>query len=268
MTLTIDAVEADRMLKAKHRGIWALGDYPAVAAEVIPELGAVLVEACELRKGEQVLDIAAGTGNAAIPAALEGADVVASDLTPELLDAGRTQATQRGAELQWRLADAEALPFSDGEFDVVMSCVGVMFAPHHQAAADELVRVCRPGGRIGVLSWTRRGTRQRPARGPGHQPDPAQADGADQQVRPARGLPRVLQGLLRTDDRGLSRAGGLTRADVGAGPGHRRAGPAVQPRRRVNPDGLGVPAGDRTQGLSESEPLEGKMSDGQARLVG
>jgi SAM-dependent methyltransferase len=146
--------EADRALKAKHRAMWALGDYAAVAAEIIPDLGPVLVEACGVRPGERVLDVAAGSGNAAIPAALAGARVVASDLTPELLETGRLLADKRGAELEWRQADAEALPFADGEFDTVMSCVGVMFAPHHQPAADELLRVCRPGGTIGLVSWT------------------------------------------------------------------------------------------------------------------
>lgn len=82
---------------------------------------------------------------------------MASDLTPELFEKGRRQAASRGAELEWRQADAEALPFGDGEFDVVMSCVGVMFAPHHQSSADELVRVCRPDGVIGLLSWTPEG---------------------------------------------------------------------------------------------------------------
>lgn len=154
MTAPIDTVEADRALKAKHRAMWALGDYPAVASEVIPELGAILVEACDVRSGDRVLDVAAGSGNAAIPAALTGASVVASDLTPELFDSGRAQAAQRGVEMEWVQADAEALPFADGEFDTVLSCVGVMFAPHHQAGADELVRVCRPGGTIGLLSWT------------------------------------------------------------------------------------------------------------------
>jgi ubiquinone/menaquinone biosynthesis C-methylase UbiE len=104
-----------------------------------------------------VLDVAAGSGTVAIPAAKTGASVVASDLTPELFDAGRARAAAEGAELEWREADAEALPFADREFDVVLSCVGVMFAPHHQAAADELVRVCRPGGRIGLISWTPEG---------------------------------------------------------------------------------------------------------------
>jgi ubiquinone/menaquinone biosynthesis C-methylase UbiE len=157
MTVPTKAIDADQALKARHRAMWALGDYPAVATDVIPDLGRILVEACGVRPGQRVLDVAAGTGNAAIPAALAGADVVASDLAPELFEAGRACAARAGAELEWREADAEALPFGDGEFDTVMSCLGVMFAPHHQAGAGELVRVCRPGGTIGLLSWTPEG---------------------------------------------------------------------------------------------------------------
>jgi ubiquinone/menaquinone biosynthesis C-methylase UbiE len=147
----------DHTLKAKHRGMWALGDYPALAADLVADLGKVLTLACGVRRGERVLDVAAGSGNAAIPAALNGASVVASDLTPELLEAGQRLAAQHGAKLEWRQADAEALPFGDGEFDTVMSCLGVMFAPRHQASACELVRVCRPGGTIGLLNWTPEG---------------------------------------------------------------------------------------------------------------
>ncbi|MFC4532937.1 class I SAM-dependent methyltransferase [Sphaerisporangium dianthi] len=157
MTAQSDPLEADRALKARHRAMWALGDYPAVAAEIIPDLGAILVEACGVGRGDRVLDVAAGSGNAAIPAALAGASVVAGDLTPELLEVGRAAAARRGAVIEWREADAEALPYADGEFDTVMSCVGVMFAPHHQAGAGEIVRVCRPGGTIGLLNWTPEG---------------------------------------------------------------------------------------------------------------
>lgn len=149
--------EADRALKTKHKALWSLGDYPAVATEVIPTTGPTLVQACGIRAGQRVLDVGAGSGNAAIPAALTGADVVASDLAPALLEAGRQHAEAQGLTLEWQEADAEALPYADAEFDVVMSCVGVMFAPHHQASADELVRVCRPGGTIGLLSWTPEG---------------------------------------------------------------------------------------------------------------
>ncbi len=159
MTSTIDTIsaDADRALKARHRAVWALGDYPEVAIEVIPELGPVLVAASGVRAGDRVLDVAAGTGNAAVPAAVAGAEVIASDLTPELFVAGRAFAARHGVSLQWAEADAEALPYEDGAFDVVLSCVGAMFAPHHQAVADELIRVCRPGGTIGLLSWTPQG---------------------------------------------------------------------------------------------------------------
>ena len=152
-----DLVDADRELKKKHRAMWASGDYPALADEMLLELGAVLVEACGIRSRQRVLDVAAGTGNAAIPAAMMGAKVVASDLTPELFEAGRREAANRGVSLEWQEGDAEALPFGDAEFDVVMSCIGVMFAPHHQAAADELLRVSKPGGSVGLLCWTPEG---------------------------------------------------------------------------------------------------------------
>jgi SAM-dependent methyltransferase len=146
--------EFDRELKAKHRALWASGDYPAVAAELIPALGPALVQACGVRPGDRVLDIAAGSGNAAIPAAAAGGIVTATDLTPELFDAGRRIAAERGVDVEWVEADAEALPFADNSFDVVMSCVGAMFAPNHQTTADELIRVVRPGGTIGMINWT------------------------------------------------------------------------------------------------------------------
>ena len=149
--------DADRELKQKHRAMWASGDYPTLATDLIWELGPRAVAAADVRPGERVLDVAAGSGNAAIPAALRGATVVASDLTPELFDSGRRLATEAGAELEWHEADAEALPFADDAFDVVLSTVGVMFAPHHEVAADELVRVTKPGGRVALVNWTPQG---------------------------------------------------------------------------------------------------------------
>ena len=141
-------------LKTRHRAMWALGDYARVADTVIPRLGRDLVEALAVAPGEQVLDVGAGAGNAALPAARRGAAVTASDLSEVLLAECSSRATAAGLEVRCVPSDAERLCFGDAAFDVVMSCVGVMFAPHHQRAADELVRVCRPGGRIGIVSWT------------------------------------------------------------------------------------------------------------------
>lgn len=154
---SITATDADRALKAKHAAMWASGDYPAVVTDVVAPLGGVLVDAVDVRAGQRVLDVAAGTGTAALPAARRGARVTATDLTRSLLDVGRADADAEGLQISWQTADAEALPFADAEFDVVLSSIGVMFAPHHQQAADELVRVSRPGGTIGVLSWTPEG---------------------------------------------------------------------------------------------------------------
>lgn len=153
--MTPDTQDAE--LKGRHRKMWASGDYPSMVETFLLPLGPRLVEASGIGSGMRVLDVAAGTGNASIPAAERGASVVASDLTPELLEAGRSRAGSSGLELEWAEADAENLPFDDESFDVVISSIGAMFAPHHQEVADELVRVCRPGGTIGLLSWTPEG---------------------------------------------------------------------------------------------------------------
>jgi SAM-dependent methyltransferase len=137
--------------------MWASGDYPSMVETFLLPLGSRLVDASGITSGMRVLDVGAGTGNASIPAAQRGAHVVASDLTPELFEAGRARAQDAGVDLEWVEADAEALPFEDASFDVVISAIGVMFAPFHQVAADELLRVCRPGGTIGLLSWTPEG---------------------------------------------------------------------------------------------------------------
>src|SRR5665809_32642 len=133
----------DFELKARHRAIWASGDYPSMVETFLLPLGPRLVEACGIGPEMRVLDVAAGTGNASIPAAQRGASVTASDLTPELLEAGRRRAEAEGVELEWVEGDAEHLPFDDESFDVVMSAIGAMFAPRHGDVADELVRVCR-----------------------------------------------------------------------------------------------------------------------------
>jgi ubiquinone/menaquinone biosynthesis C-methylase UbiE len=142
---------------APARSVWALGDYHRFAQATIWELGAVLVRACAIAPGQRVLDVAAGTGNTAIRAAEAGASVVASDLTSEHFAAGRREARAHGVELEWVQADAQALPFGDGAFDAVTSSFGAIFAPDHRAVADEMLRVCRPGGTIGMLNFTPEG---------------------------------------------------------------------------------------------------------------
>ena len=198
---------ADRVLKTKHRAMWASGNYPAVVNDVVAPLGPILVDAAGIKAGDLVLDVAAGSGNAAIPAARSGARVIASDLTPELLETGQKLAAEAGVQLTWETADAEALPYGDGEFDAVLSCLGVMFAPHHQTSADELVRVCRPGGTIGLISWTPSGfigqmfatmKPYAPPPPPGAQPPPLW--GSEDHVRELLG-DRVEQ--VRTETRAL-----------------------------------------------------------------
>ncbi|GBE66041.1 hypothetical protein MFM001_25030 [Mycobacterium sp. MFM001] len=144
-------------LATTHRSMWAMGDYALMAEQVMAPLGPVLVDFAGIVAGDRVLDVAAGSGNISIPAAMRGATVVSSDLTPELLQRSQMRAAAEGVTLDWREANAENLPFSDGEFDVVLSAIGVMFAPHHQRAADELVRVCRSRGTIALISWTPEG---------------------------------------------------------------------------------------------------------------
>jgi SAM-dependent methyltransferase len=143
--------------KQSSRAMWASGNYDAVA-ELIWSAGRRLVERLDIRQGEDVLDVACGTGNAAIPAAQAGGRVVALDLTPELFEAGRERAHAVGVEVDWVEGDAEALPFGDESFDVVLSTFGCMFAPRHEVTAGELARILRPGGRIGVAAWTPEGS--------------------------------------------------------------------------------------------------------------
>lgn len=156
MSLTDSPLRLDD-LKTAHRAMWSSGDYPTVADTVIPLLGEVLVDACAPSSGETVLDLACGSGNASLPAARRGAAVTGVDLSDCLLATCARRAEAEGLEVTCVPADVEDLPFADSAFDTVLSCVGVMFAPHHQRAADELLRVCRPGGTVGLLSWTGEG---------------------------------------------------------------------------------------------------------------
>jgi ubiquinone/menaquinone biosynthesis C-methylase UbiE len=154
------SLSGGRVATAPVRTMWALGDYHQFARATVWELGPLLVSACKISAGQRVLDVAAGTGNVAIRAAQAGASAVASDLTPENFDAGRRAAREAGVELEWVEGDAAALPFADAEFDAVTSCFGAMFAADHQAVANELLRVCRPGGTIGMMNFTPDGAGQ------------------------------------------------------------------------------------------------------------
>lgn len=137
----------------RQQQVWSLGDYGRVGS-LLTWLGESLVRELDVHAGERVLDVAAGNGNASLPALRRFADVVATDYVPALLEEAERRAEADGLVLRTRVADAQALPFADGEFDVVVSTIGAMFAPDQEAVARELLRVCRPGGRIGVASWT------------------------------------------------------------------------------------------------------------------
>jgi SAM-dependent methyltransferase len=145
-------------MKEFARATWATGDFHKVATRGLWGVGARIVQRVGVGKGERVLDVACGTGNAAIRAAQAGGQVVGLDLTPELLEVGRRVANEAGVEVEWRLGDAEGLPFADESFDVVLSTFGVMFAPRHEVTASELARVLRPGGRLGLCNWTPEGS--------------------------------------------------------------------------------------------------------------
>ena len=140
-------------VKARQRGVWSSGDY-AVLGITVQIVGEQLCEALDLRAGQKVLDVAAGNGNASLAAARRWCDVTASDYVPALLDRARERAEAERLTVAYREADAEALPFDDASFDVVVSTFGVMFAPDQDQAAAELLRVCKPGGKIGLANWT------------------------------------------------------------------------------------------------------------------
>jgi SAM-dependent methyltransferase len=142
--------------KTRQRALWDAGDY-AQLSPYIADVGELVVARAGIAAGMTVLDVACGTGNAARPAARAGARVTGLDLTPKLLEAGRTKARAEGLEIEWREGDAESLPFEDGQFDRVLSTFGHMFAPRHQRTADEMGRVCRRGGAIVTATWTPEG---------------------------------------------------------------------------------------------------------------
>jgi SAM-dependent methyltransferase len=143
-------------IKERNRYMWGLGDYAALSEALRPAAEA-LADACAVSAGQQVLDVAAGDGNFALVCAREGASVVASDLSPGMVERGRARAQAEGYDIDWLEADAEALPFDDASFDCVGSVFGAMIAPRPRVVAEELFRVVRPGGTVGMTAWTTQG---------------------------------------------------------------------------------------------------------------
>jgi ubiquinone/menaquinone biosynthesis C-methylase UbiE len=139
-------------MKEGARKLWALGDYPKIAA-IIYDASRSLADACAISAGQEVLDVAAGTGNLALIAAEEGADVVASDIAPAQVELGRARTEAEGVDVEWVEADAEELPFEDDRFDCAASVFGAMFAPRPEVAAREMFRVVKPGGTVGLAVW-------------------------------------------------------------------------------------------------------------------
>lgn len=142
-----------KAIKARQQGAWSSGDY-AVIGTTLQIVGEELCEALDLHSNQTVLDVAAGNGNASLAAARRWCDVIATDYVPALLDRARERAVADHLHIDFREADAEALPFADGSFDVVVSTFGVMFTPDQDRAAAELIRVCKSGGKIGLANWT------------------------------------------------------------------------------------------------------------------
>ncbi|HET9950486.1 MAG TPA: class I SAM-dependent methyltransferase [Candidatus Eisenbacteria bacterium] len=140
-------------IKARQQATWASGDFGQIGVR-LQIVGESICEAVELRATDRVLDVAAGNGNASLAAARHFADVTSTDYVPELLEQGRRRAEADRLPMKFQVADAEALPFADGSYDVVLSTFGVMFAPNQERAAAELLRVARPGGKIGLANWT------------------------------------------------------------------------------------------------------------------
>jgi SAM-dependent methyltransferase len=148
----LSATELDA-IKAKQQAMWSSGDF-GIIGTTLQIVGEALCETVDLRSGSRVLDVAAGNGNCSLAAARRFCQVVSTDYVPALLEDGKRRAAGDRLTIEFQEADAEALPFADSEFDVVLSSFGVMFAPNHSRAALEMLRVCKPGGRIGLANWT------------------------------------------------------------------------------------------------------------------
>jgi SAM-dependent methyltransferase len=228
-------------LKQAHRATWASGSYASVAERLVDAVPpAHLIERAGIESGMEVLDLAAGTGNVAVRVAQLGAHVTALDLTPELFERGRERAATAGVDVEWVEGDAEALPFEDGRFDRVLSTFGIQFAPRHEVAAREAVRVTRAGGVIGLVNWTPQS----------HIGQVLKAVGARMPKPPAVASPPPLwgdeahvRGLLEphgvavTGERGLNPFTGFSSAEEWVDYMAANYGPLLKAREKLTPDG-------------------------------
>jgi SAM-dependent methyltransferase len=287
-------------VKTRQQGAWASGDY-AVVGTTLQIVGEQLCEALDLRPGQRVLDVAAGNGNVTLAAARRWCRVTSTDFVPSLLERARERAAAERLEVEFQQADAEALPFADDSFDAVVSTFGVMFTPHQERAAAELIRVCRPGGKIGLANWTPDSMIGKLFKIIGqHLPPPAgvrspslwgtepriaemfgrRAAGIQIERRALAGLrvPLPLGGALarRVPDLLRAAAEGVRRARAagtgGAGQGHARPGAAAQPLRRRDDGGAQRVPGDRDhQALtcrSQPPPTKGGGMEGCQQPAG
>ena len=257
--MTVTTARADlSVIKTRQQKTWASGDFAVIASRIVLA-SELLADAADLRAGWKVLDVACGNGNATLAAARSGTHALGIDYVSELLEGGRGRAMAEGLDVEFRLGDAEDLPVPDASFDAVLSVFGAMFAPDHQRAADEIIRVTRPGGTVGLASWTPDGfigemfaviTRHVP--GPPGVPSPM-LWGTDQHLSglfgPAirhpvggahlhlavhlrRGVRRLLPPLVRADPQGLRGSRRRRPRRAGRRPGRPGPQPGPQPRRR------------------------------------
>ncbi len=244
------AADAVAGVKEGQRAMWSSGDYPDIA-RTIEDVAEHIAQAGAAAAGTRVLDVACGNGNVALAAARTGAGVVGVDITPALLEDARSRAAREGLEVEWVEGDAEALPVGDGAFDAVLSSFGVMFAPRHEVAAGELVRACRPGGRIALAAWTPEGLNGRlfATMGP-HLPPPPEG------WRPPIfwGVPDYVRGLLEAHEVEVEverRTVGITAESVEDWVGYveRVLGPVVVAKGMLEPQGRWEPVREQIVAL-------------------
>ena len=225
--------------KQTQRKIWSSGDYPDVA-RLIESAAEHLVRAADVQAGQDVLDVATGSGNVALLAAQRGANVTGLDITPELFEAARRRAAEAGVDIEWVEGDAEELPYEDDSFDRVLSAFGTMFAPRHERAAAELVRVTKPGGIVAVAAWTPEGTNGQMFRTVASHmpPPPARVEAAGDVGR--RGAHPLAVRAARRRARVRARAASTsrtTRSTPWLAYGEEKLGPMVMARAALEPQG-------------------------------